>query len=106
METNEGLVGVCFISDVTQKKRLAQSATRSREEIRALAASLLTVQDDERRRVSRELHDGLCQQLASLAFDIAGLIADTAAKDGSRKKIRALQARAVEASEDARQIAH
>jgi len=43
------------------------------EEIRALAASLLTVQEDERRRVSRDLHDQICQQLAALAINISGL---------------------------------
>ncbi len=43
---------------------------RSREELRALAASLLHTQDEERRRVSRELHDDLSQKIAKLQFDV------------------------------------
>lgn len=43
---------------------------RNREELRALAASLLSAQDDERRRLSRELHDDVSQNVAKLQFDI------------------------------------
>ncbi|HWF10965.1 MAG TPA: sensor histidine kinase [Bryobacteraceae bacterium] len=45
----------------------------NREELRALAASLLHAQDAERRRVSRELHDDVSQYIAKLQFDIETL---------------------------------
>ena len=70
----ERFIGVML--DISEKKRLEKVAEASRNEIRALAASLLTAQEEERRRVSRELHDQICQQLASLAIDIGGLAAD------------------------------
>jgi two-component system CheB/CheR fusion protein len=75
-------------------------------EIHALAARLLTAQEEERRRVSRELHDDLCQQLASLAFDIGGLAADMPSPDGAGTSLRALQQRVVKAAEEARHIAY
>ena len=46
---------------------------RSREELRALTARLFQVQDEERRRISRELHDGLSQKVAKLQFDVERL---------------------------------
>jgi signal transduction histidine kinase len=52
----------------------AEAALRSsREELRALAASLLNTQEEERRRVSRELHDELSQRMAKLQFDVERL---------------------------------
>jgi signal transduction histidine kinase len=46
---------------------------RTREELRALTASLLKAQEEERRRVSRELHDDLSQKMARLQFDVETL---------------------------------
>ena len=73
IETATGKLGVAFVSDITQRKQMEQAAQAHTKQVQALAASLLTAQEEERRRVSRELHDQICQQLASLAMDIGGL---------------------------------
>jgi two-component system, chemotaxis family, CheB/CheR fusion protein len=44
-----------------------------RNELRALTAKLLQTQAEERRRVSRELHDDLSQKTAKLQFDVETL---------------------------------
>jgi chemotaxis methyl-accepting protein methylase/PAS domain-containing protein len=98
----DGLIAV-FV-DIDLIKRALDEVHESRREIHALAASLLTAQEDERRRVSRELHDELCQQLASLAFDIGGLAAAT--PDGAGTRLRSFQGRAVRAAEEARHLAY
>ena len=41
--------------------------------LRELSARLITAQEDERQRISRELHDDFSQRLALLAIDIAQL---------------------------------
>ena len=52
---------------------LAQRTQRRRAEGESIALSrrLLTVHEDERRRLARELHDDVTQRLASLAIDAA-----------------------------------
>jgi signal transduction histidine kinase len=63
--------------DVTEKIHLEQTMEASRRslevsqaQLRQLTAQLLSAQDDERRRIARELHDELNQRVISLAFDI------------------------------------
>ena len=66
--------------DITERKRVDAvlhekqvELARSRRELQALARRLFTVQEDERRRISRELHDDLNQRLAVLTLDIEEL---------------------------------
>ncbi|MGA2713603.1 MAG: chemotaxis protein CheB [Bryobacteraceae bacterium] len=106
VETAMGKLGVAFVTDITQRKQLERAAQAHAEEVHALAASLLTAQEDERRRVSRELHDQICQQLASLAIDIGGLAADPPPREDAQSRLRAIQARVVKASEETRHIAY
>jgi signal transduction histidine kinase len=53
---------------LTHQTRLLE---KQNAELRILSARLLTAQDDERRRIARELHDGLGQGLVLLSFDLA-----------------------------------
>lgn len=91
--------------DVTERNRLERIAETNRTEIRALAASLITAQEEERRRVARELHDQICQQLASLAIDIGDMAANPAPKDRERR-LREIQAGVIKASDVTRHIAY
>lgn len=50
-----------------------EAVLRSREALRALTANLFNTQDEERRRVSREVHDNLTQKTANLEFDLETL---------------------------------
>lgn len=48
-------------------QRLLQSVVKSEKRFRTLAQSVWQVQEEERRRLARELHDGLGQTLTALA---------------------------------------
>lgn len=50
-----------------------QRTTVSKVELEALAQRLITAQEDERRRVGRELHDDLVQRLAATAIEVGRL---------------------------------
>jgi len=54
------------------EKRTAQLATAN-ESLRDLSARLLKVQDEERRRLARELHDSVGQILAALSMNISAV---------------------------------
>jgi two-component system CheB/CheR fusion protein len=106
IKTASGSLSVAFVSDITERRRLELAAQAHVQEVQALAASLLTAQEEERRRVSRELHDQICQQLASLAIDIGGLAANLHPPEDAQSRLKALQARVVKASEETRHIAY
>ena len=78
---------------------------RSREELRALAASLFTAHEEERRRVSRELHDDLAQKVALLEMNTERLHQQAGAPELS-SAIAQLRAQIAELSDDLRRIAY
>ena len=101
------------VHDITEIKRaqeienqLASDLAASRDEIRALAASLIRAQEDERRRVSRDLHDQICYQLASLASDIGNLVVSPLAPKNLRANLTAIRARVVQTSQETHHIAY
>src|SRR5690242_4553392 len=57
--------------DVTDRHRAEQDLRASRLELRALAARLQQVREDERTGIAREIHDELGQALTGLRLDIA-----------------------------------
>jgi two-component system CheB/CheR fusion protein len=97
---------VAFMTDITERQRLEALSEIYRAEIRALAAQLITAQEEERRRVSRELHDSLCQKLASLALDVENLAVALPPPAATRVRLQDLGARAIKVSEEARHIAY
>jgi PAS domain S-box-containing protein len=105
--------GLAMVEDITEVKhareveeRLASDLASSRDEIRALAASLMRAQEDERRRVSRELHDHICHQLGSLAREISSLAAGPLPSKNVRAKLEEIRSHVVKTSQETQHIAH
>jgi signal transduction histidine kinase len=55
------------------RQRAERAATERATEIQTLAGRLITAQEAERRRIARELHDGVNQQLTALSIALATL---------------------------------
>jgi signal transduction histidine kinase len=65
----------------------AIARTRAETERRRLEAQLLEIADREQARIGQEIHDGLCQQLVSLAFDANALVNELNKSRRSEAKI-------------------
>ncbi|HEX7984133.1 MAG TPA: PAS domain S-box protein [Duganella sp.] len=66
--------------EVTERKRTEAALHESREQLRKLAEHLETVKEDERKRIARDIHDELGQNLLALRIDISMLSARTGAR--------------------------
>ena len=60
--------------DITARKRAEEELQRSRDQLRALAARLQKIREEERTRVAREIHDELGQALTAIKIDMSSLI--------------------------------
>lgn len=58
-------------ADITQQKLAEQRIEEQAESLRKLSAHLVELQDVERRRVARELHDTTAQHLAALGMNLS-----------------------------------
>ena len=80
---------------------------RSEEQLHTLTGRILTAQEDERRRIARDLHDDVNQRLALLMLDLQAVdrqigTSSTAAQDGVRSVLKGLE----ELSDDVRYMAY
>ena len=106
-QSNEGKLAVAFVSDITERRQLERTSHEHAMQVQALASRLLVAQEDERRRVSRELHDQVCQQLAALAIEMGGYTALPPSTPEERvRRIVEMQTRVVKISEATRHIAY
>ena len=113
-----GTIGSAFLAFLAlwvsslQVRRAVHDLIRSDEALRAntedlrlLTGKLLTAQEDERRRIARNLHDDLNQSLACLAMDL-GSLAENKASQPIQREIASLRDRTRDAAELVRNISH
>ncbi len=90
-----------------ENSRLYERARQREQQVRQLSIDLVQVQEEERRRFARELHDGLSQLLTTLKINT-----ELALKHGTddpvtaEKHLREVIALAAEAQTEAKQIAY
>ncbi len=61
---------VTAFMDISERKRAERELEESRQQLRDLSVFLQTVREEERKRISRELHDELGQALTALRIDV------------------------------------
>lgn len=72
----------------------------SRSEARALAGRLLTAQEDERKRLAREMHDDICQRLAASAIEAGNLEQQLSDAESAQKTAACLKNHLIGLSDD------
>lgn len=82
------------------KSRLLEQSRVLQEQLRQLSRQILTAQEEERREISRELHDVIAQTLAGINIRLAGLKQDAARNPKGLDRSIARTQRLVEKSVD------
>jgi PAS domain S-box-containing protein len=102
-----------IVRDITARKETEQALRRrerelqqSQEELRALGAQLISAQEDERRRLSRELHDDMNQRLAVVALEIQSIQNSLTESDPTQKALQHLNDQVSLLSDNVRHLAY
>lgn len=101
----DGIVGQRYIM-VCRLKEVEEKLESSRDQVRALAASLQSIREDERALIARELHDELGQTLTGLELGLSWLARKATPKQGPfQKKIGSLSVLVTTIMQSVRRIA-
>jgi PAS domain S-box-containing protein len=80
LSTGSTILALAVVHDVTVRKR-------AEHELRALSAELMRLQDEERRRIGRDLHDSTGQTLAALELGLAQMALQADLTAESRREL-------------------
>ena len=102
-----------FMVDITERKQ-AEETLRARTaalrhshaQIQHLAGKLIAAQEEERKRVARELHDDVNQKLAALAITLSKMKQGLDPSEGVHDQVTELQQRTAELTDDVRRLSH
>jgi PAS domain S-box-containing protein len=100
-----------MMEDITQRKQADFELNQTRAELQQLAGYLIQNQEDERHRLSRELHDDIGQRLALLAIEFDRLSQSLIKTEGvdltdQLEQITSLRTQANEITSDIHQLSH
>lgn len=74
----EYVSGVFF--DINESKRTQEALLKSQKELRILSSQLLSAEETERKRIARELHDGIGQALSAIKFSVENALEEICKK--------------------------
>jgi signal transduction histidine kinase len=94
---------VSVFSELYRKTRELETLNR---ELRRLSNSLIVTQDEERRRIARELHDGLGQELTAVKMMLDGILRPDLSPEWKERAVADSGASLARAIQQVRSISH
>ena len=86
-DSQEKVIGwVASIGDITERKRAEETLRESEKRLRFLSSQLIAVQEQERKRIASELHEGLAALLSGIKYKI-----EVALQQRGKNKLRAVE---------------
>ncbi len=82
---------IVSILDITERNKIISEMENSRQQLRALAAHLQSIREQERTNIAREMHDELGQLLTALKMDLSMLSDDVIEKTGDMTPERVVE---------------
>jgi len=95
-----------LVAEIVQRKQTQEKLRRSEEELHSLAGRLITVQEDERKRIARDLHDDFSQRLALHCVDLDLQRQSLPVGSDMSRELERLLSDAETLTREVRQIAH
>jgi signal transduction histidine kinase len=93
-------------AEIVQRKQAQEELRQSEEELQSLAGRLITIQEDERKRIARDLHDDLSQRLALHCVDLDLLRQTLSPGSETARELQRLRSDADKLGLGVRQISH
>jgi PAS domain S-box-containing protein len=110
---NQEIFFMGIVRDITVRKQTEMALQRrewelqqSQGELRALGTRLISAQEDERRRLSCELHDDMNQRLAVLALHIQNIQNSLPESDPMQSTLQKVNDEVASLSDNVRNLAH
>ena len=92
-----------LLAEIVERRHMERALRQSEERLRQLTAHLHAMQEQERARIARELHDDLAQILTGLRFDVSWLAKQrTIASSAWKQRVQSMQSQI----EDLRKSVH
>jgi len=105
---------VLFVASLFEERQAVEARLRQHQEelnrnyerTRSLAVGLIKAQEDERKKIGRELHDDVGQQIALLAMGLDGLEQSAGNGEVDRSLVLGLKSDVLNLAESVRTVAH
>jgi len=104
--SEDGVISGCMgiVEDITERKLAEEELRKSEKQLRLLSTRLLSVQEDERKRIAGELHDSISSSLSAIKFSLENIVAKMELGMAASEQLRAVVEMSRGAIEEVRRI--
>ena len=82
----KGVIGgkdsvLSIVRDISKRKKMEESLKTSERDLRILSSKLLSVQEKEKKRIARDLHDSIGQSLTAIKIEVENILKNSDQKN-------------------------